>query len=354
MKYTTIPHTDIEVSRICLGTMTWGNQNTQEEGFEQMNYSLSKGVNFFDTAELYPVPANADTYAETERIIGNWFASRNNREQVVLATKIAGPGAYTAHIRSTGFSPESIHQALDGSLQRLKTDYIDLYQLHWPERNSNFFGTLGYVPQENEEWKENFEEILHTLYQCIKAGKIRHIGISNESPWGAMKYIALSEFKNLPRMKTIQKEWKNIGPVSKTLSKEIWLEFRSHADKFFSARKKYIEIERNKFKANYDQKILLINTAKKYVENIEKDSNPILIKKLQENWKKIGHAGKYAEQKLWKKFRTQCDAFFDQKNAAKNALYEEEKKNLTLKKELIKTFTAKKEVNFEGLTTFID
>ena len=204
MKYTTIPHTDIEVSRICLGTMTWGNQNTQEEGFEQMDYSLSEGVNFFDTAELYPVPANADTYAETERIIGNWFATRNNREQVVLATKIAGPGAYTAHIRSTGFSPESIHQALDGSLQRLKTDYIDLYQLHWPERNSNFFGTLGYVAQENEEWKENFEEILHTLQQCIKAGKIRHIGLSNESPWGAMKFIALSEFKDLPRMKTIQ------------------------------------------------------------------------------------------------------------------------------------------------------
>ena len=115
MKYITLPHSDVRVSKICLGTMTWGNQNTQEEGFEQMDYSLEKGVNFFDTAELYPVPANADTYAETERIIGNWFASRNNREQVVLATKIAGPGAYTAHIRTTGFSPESIRQALDGS-----------------------------------------------------------------------------------------------------------------------------------------------------------------------------------------------------------------------------------------------
>ena len=204
MKYTTLPHSDVRVSKICLGTMTWGNQNTQAEGFEQMDYSLEKGVNFFDTAELYPVPASADTYAETERIIGNWFASRNNREQVVLATKIAGPGAYTAHIRTTGFSPESIQQALDGSLKRLQTNYIDLYQLHWPERNSNFFGSLGYKPDENEEWKDNFHQILETLDDCIKAGKIRHIGLSNESPWGAMKYLALSEFANLPRMKTIQ------------------------------------------------------------------------------------------------------------------------------------------------------
>ena len=204
MKYTTLPHSDVRVSKICLGTMTWGNQNTQAEGFEQMDYSLEKGINFFDTAELYPVPASADTYAETERIIGNWFTLRNNREQVVLATKIAGPGAYTAHIRTTGFSPDSIQQALDGSLQRLQTDYIDLYQLHWPERNSNFFGSLGYKPEENEQWKDNFHQILETLDDCIKAGKIRHIGLSNESPWGAMKYLALSEFENLPRMKTIQ------------------------------------------------------------------------------------------------------------------------------------------------------
>ena len=204
MKYTTLPHSDIRVSKICLGTMTWGNQNTQAEGFEQMDYSLEKGINFFDTAELYPVPASADTYADTERIIGNWFSSRNNREQVVLATKIAGPGAYTAHIRTTGFSPDSIQQALDGSLQRLQTDYIDLYQLHWPERNSNFFGSLGYKPDENEQWKDNFHQILETLDDCIKVGKIRHIGLSNESPWGAMKYLALSEFANLPRMKTIQ------------------------------------------------------------------------------------------------------------------------------------------------------
>lgn len=204
MKYTTIPHTDIQVSKICLGTMTWGNQNTQTEGFEQMDYALEKGVNFFDTAELYPVPANAETYADTERIIGNWFEQRKNRDKVVLATKIAGPGAYTAHIRTTGFTPDSIREALEGSLMRLKTDYIDLYQLHWPERNANFFGKRDYAADADEQWTVNFQEILKTLEGFIKEGKIRHIGLSNETPWGAMKYLALAEHKNLPQMKTIQ------------------------------------------------------------------------------------------------------------------------------------------------------
>ena len=184
--------------------MTWGNQNTQNEGFEQMDYALEKGVNFFDTAELYPVPANAETYADTERIIGNWFEQRKNRDKVVLATKIAGPGAYTAHIRTTGFTPDSIREALEGSLIRLKTDYIDLYQLHWPERNANFFGKRDYAADADEQWAVNFQEILKTLEGFIKEGKIRHIGLSNEPPWGAMKYLALAEHKNLPQMKTIQ------------------------------------------------------------------------------------------------------------------------------------------------------
>ena len=184
--------------------MTWGNQNTQEEAFEQMDYALEKGVNFIDTAELYPVPANAETYADTERIIGHWFAERKNRDKVVLATKIAGPGAYTAHIRATGFTPDSLREALEGSLTRLKTDYIDVYQLHWPERNTNFFGKRDYFPEQNEQWEINFQEILETLDDFIKEGKIRHIGLSNETPWGAMKYLALSEHKDLPRMKTIQ------------------------------------------------------------------------------------------------------------------------------------------------------
>ena len=204
MKYTTIPHTDIRVSKICLGTMTWGNQNTPAEGFEQMDYALDAGINFFDTAELYPVPATADTYADTERIMGDWFASRKNRDKVVLATKIAGPGAYTAHIRTTGFTPDSISEALKGSLNRLQTDYIDLYQLHWPERNTNFFGKRDYFPDHKEKWQENFQEILETLHRFVQQGKIRHIGLSNETPWASMKYIALAEQKELPRMKTIQ------------------------------------------------------------------------------------------------------------------------------------------------------
>jgi aryl-alcohol dehydrogenase-like predicted oxidoreductase len=136
--------------------------------------------------------------------MGDWFASRKNREKVVLATKIAGPGAYTAHIRTTGFTPNSIREALEGSLMRLKTDYIDLYQLHWPERNANFFGKRDYFPDAEEQWENDFQQILETLDGFIKEGKIRHIGLSNETPWGAMKYLALSEYKNLPRMKTIQ------------------------------------------------------------------------------------------------------------------------------------------------------
>ncbi len=184
--------------------MTWGNQNTQEEAFEQMDYALDKGVNFFDTAELYPVPANADTYADTERIIGRWFAQRNKRDKVVLATKIAGPGAYTAHIRTTGFSPDSLREALEGSLTRLKTDYIDVYQLHWPERKANFFGKRDYYPDTDDQWEENFESVLETLDAFVQEGKIRHIGLSNETPWGTMKYLNLSENKNLPRVKTIQ------------------------------------------------------------------------------------------------------------------------------------------------------
>jgi len=183
--------------------MTFGKQNTQNEAFEQMDYALGRGVNFFDTAELYPVPATAETHAETERIIGNWFDQRNNRDKVVLATKIAGPGAYTAHIRTTGFSPDSIREAVDGSLKRLQTDYIDLYQLHWPERTTNMFGVRDYSHNPDDSWVENFIPILETLDSLIQSGKIRQIGLSNENPWAVMRYMALAE-KGLPRMVTIQ------------------------------------------------------------------------------------------------------------------------------------------------------
>ena len=204
MKYTTLPGTDIKVSKICLGTMTFGNQNTKQQGFDQMDLSLDQGVNFFDTAELYPVPANSTTQGETERIMGNWFQKTGNRSRVVLATKVAGPGSYTAHIRDNmSFDKRNITEALDNSLKRLKTDYIDLYQLHWPERMTNFFGQRGYVHNPKDTWIDNFEEALEVLDDLIKVGKIRHIGVSNESPWGLMRYLELSK-KGLPKAITIQ------------------------------------------------------------------------------------------------------------------------------------------------------
>jgi len=204
MDYTFLPHTDLKVSSICLGTMTFGNQNTQAEGFEQMDYALDRGVNFFDTAELYPVPANTQTQGETERIIGNWFQQSGKRDQVILASKVAGPGDYTKHIRENlSFSKAHINEAINNSLKRLKTDYIDLYQLHWPERNSNRFGQRGFVYDPNDPWVENFEAVLSALEENIKCGKIRHIGVSNETPWGMMRFLDAAG-SNLPRMITIQ------------------------------------------------------------------------------------------------------------------------------------------------------
>ncbi len=204
MKYTTLPNTNIKVSKICLGTMTWGNQNTQDEGFAQMDYALDHGVNFFDTAEMYAVPASPETYGSTEIIIGNWFAKTGQRDKVVLATKIAGNGDYTAHIRTNGFAPEAIKEGIHNSLKRLQTDYIDLYQLHWPERDTNFFSKRDYKHNPNDPWKDNFNEILHTLDGFIKEGKIRHIGISNEKAWGTMRYLEESKENDLPKMITIQ------------------------------------------------------------------------------------------------------------------------------------------------------
>lgn len=205
MKYTFIPRTKIRVSKICLGTMTWGRQNTQEEAFEQMNYALDQGVNFFDTAELYPIPPKKEFYALTEEYIGNWFQQTGNRDKVVLASKIAGPAEFTKHIRTTGFTKAAIISALEQSLKRLKTDYLDLYQLHWPERNTNYFGQRGFDADTTDFWEDNFHEILQTLADLVQQGKIRQVGLSNETPWGTMRYLEESKVhQELPRMVTIQ------------------------------------------------------------------------------------------------------------------------------------------------------
>jgi aryl-alcohol dehydrogenase-like predicted oxidoreductase len=213
MEYTTLPNTDIKVSKICLGTMTWGNQNTQADGFAQMDCAVEKGVNFFDTAELYPVPATKETQGRTSEIIGNWFKQRQNRGKVVLASKIAGPGDYTAHIRTTGFKGDSIKQAIDLELKRLQTDYIDLYQLHWPERHTNTFGVRDFKPSPKDPWRDNFNEVLHELNALVKAGKIRAYGLSNEKSWGSMRYLEEVRKDKLPKICTIQNAYSLLNRV---------------------------------------------------------------------------------------------------------------------------------------------
>ncbi|MCB0395867.1 MAG: aldo/keto reductase [Flavobacteriales bacterium] len=204
MEYRKLGRTDIDVSVICLGTMTYGQQNTEAEAHEQLDYALDHGVNFIDTAEMYPVPRDPDTQGSTEKYIGTWLKARNNRNKVVLATKIAGPDDTLLHIRNPmGFGPVQLKDALDKSLKRLQTDYIDLYQLHWPERPNNRFGIRYFPATKNSEWKDNFASVLDTLQGFIKEGKIRHVGLSNETPWGVMRFLGESS-ADRPRMVSIQ------------------------------------------------------------------------------------------------------------------------------------------------------
>lgn len=205
MKYTTLPHTGIEVSKICLGTMTWGRQNTEEEGHAQMDYAVEQGINFFDTAELYPIPPHPDFHSHTEKIIGNWFRKTGKRNQIILASKIAGPASFTKFIRTEGYRSGSLKEAVDSSLARLRTDYIDLYQLHWPERTTNYFGKRGYQADPGDHWEDNIHQVLETLGGLVKQGKIRHVGLSNETPWGVMRFLEEAKtHPDLPRMITLQ------------------------------------------------------------------------------------------------------------------------------------------------------
>ncbi len=211
MKYKTLGNTGLKVSLICLGTMTWGEQNTQEEGFEQMDYAVEKEINFFDTAELYAIPPKEKTYGKTEEIIGNWFQKRKNRKKIILASKIAGPGLSWIRGGGSQYSEKSIESALNDSLKRLKTDYIDLYQLHWPERNTNYFGDLDYQHKENERSWNSFESILKVLKKFIEQGKIRYIGLSNETPWGFSKFLQIAKEQKLPKIVSVQNPYNLIN-----------------------------------------------------------------------------------------------------------------------------------------------
>ncbi len=204
MRYQTLANTDLNISKLCLGTMTWGEQNTEQQAHQQLDYALDQGINFIDTAEMYPVPPQGDTQGTTECHIGSWFKNRNNRDKVILATKVAGPGDWLGYLRGgPRLNREHIQQAVDASLKRLQTDYIDLYQLHWPDRHTNYFGQLSYSHNE-EEVATPLLETLEALNEQVKAGKIRHVGVSNETPWGVMKYLQLAEAHHLPRMVSIQ------------------------------------------------------------------------------------------------------------------------------------------------------
>ncbi|MDD2986161.1 aldo/keto reductase [Flavobacterium sp.] len=204
MNYTTLPNTTLKISKICLGTMTFGNQNTEAEAHSQLDYALEKGINFIDTAEMYPIGGNAQIFGSTERYIGSWIKKSGKREEVVLATKIAGPNRGMEYIRKPlDFSKKNITDAIELSLKNLQTDYIDLYQMHWPERIMNMFGKRG-LQQLDEQWSDSVLDVLTTYDGLIKQGKIKHIGLSNENPYGVMRFLQESERHNLPRIVTIQ------------------------------------------------------------------------------------------------------------------------------------------------------
>ncbi|MGC6472341.1 MAG: aldo/keto reductase [Parvibaculales bacterium] len=223
MKKNKLGHTDMEVTEICLGTMTWGRQNTQEEAFEQMDYAVAQGINFFDTAELYPIPPEAETQGRTETMIGNWFAERGGRDKIILATKVTGRSGLTWFRENgdpTELSAAQIDEALHNSLRRLQTDYIDLYQLHWPDRPINLFGGLGYKHMSEEI--NRIEDTLGVLDGHVKAGKIRSIGLSNETPWGTMKFLHYAELNNQEKVVSVQNVYNLLSRVYETGGSEIF------------------------------------------------------------------------------------------------------------------------------------
>jgi aryl-alcohol dehydrogenase-like predicted oxidoreductase len=210
MKYKKLANTELKVSLICLGTMTYGEQNNEKEAHEQLDYSVSKGINFIDTAEMYAIPPREETQGKTEQIIGNWLTKRKDREKIILATKVAGPGM--EYLRDgSSLSKKHILQAADDSLKRLQTDYIDLYQVHWPERKTNFFGRLGY--EYSNEMGVSIEETLDAMSMLVKSGKVKYIGISNETPWGTNKYLQLTKDAGYEKIISIQNPYSLLNRI---------------------------------------------------------------------------------------------------------------------------------------------
>ncbi|MCX7036996.1 MAG: NADP(H)-dependent aldo-keto reductase [Proteobacteria bacterium] len=232
MEYRQLGRTDIKVSAIGLGTMTFGEQNTEADGHQQIDYAVDQGVNLIDTAEMYSVPPRAETYGSTERIVGSWLAKPGNRAKVILATKAAGPAAVLGvkHIRggNCNLDRANLFAAVDASLQRLQTDYIDLYQLHWPSRATNFFGKLGYQHRDDDQ-SVPIEETLDALGELVKQGKLRHVGLSNETPWGLHRYLQLADTQGLPRVASIQNPYSllnrsfEIGLAEMSIREEVGL-----------------------------------------------------------------------------------------------------------------------------------
>jgi len=207
MQFNELAKTGIQVSKICLGTMTYGEQNSEAEAHEQLDYAISQGINFFDTAEMYPVPPKEHTQGKTEEFIGSWFKKSGKRNEIILATKVAGPGMMSYLRGGAELIPAQINAAIDASLKRLQTDYIDLYQIHWPARNTNYFGPLGYEHNEEINSKADvavMEDAYGCLVKAVEQGKVRHLGISNETPWGAMQYQLLAQKNTWPAMVSIQ------------------------------------------------------------------------------------------------------------------------------------------------------
>jgi aryl-alcohol dehydrogenase-like predicted oxidoreductase len=201
MEYRSLGHTELKISLIGLGTMTWGDQNTEAEAHEQMDYAVTQGINFFDTAEMYPVPPQAPTQGRTEQYIGTWFKKRGKRKDIILASKVTGPGF--SYLRGgTKLDRKSVLSACEDNLKRLQTDYIDLYQIHWPERPTNYFGKLSY--EHSDAASTPIEETLSALDELVKQGKVRHVGVSNETPWGVSEYLRLAREKKLARIASIQ------------------------------------------------------------------------------------------------------------------------------------------------------